>query len=126
MSGGGQHDGDERFAREAGRLLREDADGLDAATLSRLNRARQAALAEYEARRRRPPWLRAAWQPTLAVAVVATLAVALWIGRDAGSPPAPEAALDLEVVLAEENLELLGDLEFYAWMGSEPAEPEAP
>lgn len=128
MTATGQGNDDERFAREARRVLREGADGLDAATLSRLNRARQAALAEYEARRRRPAWLRGAWQPALGAAAVATLAVALWVGRDPGGPPAsmvdaqrPEAALDLEVVLADESMEMLEDLEFYDWVGEEPA-----
>jgi len=118
-------DADERFASEAGRRLRESADGLDAATLSRLNRARQAALAEYDARGRPPAWLAGGWQPALGAAAVAALAVALWIGRDPATPaPAAQeargdAALDLEVVLADESLELLEDLEFYDWVGNE-------
>ena len=46
-----EQNAEERFTAEAGRLLREAEEQLDAATLSRLNRARQAALAELE----RPP-----------------------------------------------------------------------
>lgn len=126
MSTNRPDDADERFASEAARRLRESADGLDAATLSRLNRARQAALDEYDARRRRPAWLPGGWQPALGAAAVAALAVALWVGRDPAAPTRPAAhearadpALDLEVVLADESLELLEDLEFYDWVGNE-------
>jgi len=115
-----EQNAEERFAAEAGRLLREGEEQLDAATLSRLNRARQAALAELE----RPPaargWGGRGW-PAAAVVAVGLLAVALWIGRDPapGDGPVPEpSAPDLELVLAEDNLELIEELEFYDWLAT--------
>jgi hypothetical protein len=108
-------DGDERFERGAAELLREGAADVDAATASRLNRARQRALAELG----RPPllsvWRR--WQPAF-VAGAAALALALLVvPRPTATPAASaEAAADLELMLAEDNLELIEELEFYEWL----------
>ena len=117
---------DDRLVRDAERLLRQGAEDLDAATLARLHRARQQALAELDRHARRPSWLQPGWRPAAGVAVVAVLAVALWIGRMSGpAAPEPQSAKtpagtadssDLDLVLAEENLEMLEDLEFFDWI----------
>jgi len=128
---------DERLARDAQRLLRRSAEELDAATLARLKRARQTALAGYEQGVRGPSGTRLRWQPALGVAAVcatALIAVGLWVGRAPAPPPglAPppvgagaDPAADLEAVLAEdENLEMIEDLEFYDWLAAqESADP---
>lgn len=115
-----------RFEREARRLLRRQAEEIDGATASRLNRARQAALAEFD-RRRAPAWGRG-WRPALAAAAVAALALAVWVGREPalGPGPAPlpaasgaSTATDLELILADESLEMIEELEFYDWLESE-------
>ena len=130
---------DERLTGDAQRLLRRSADELDATTLSRLNRARQNALAEYDRRAERLSRLRG-WQAGLGAAAVcatALIAVALWVGRVPGPlSPGPETApvnaavepaSDLEVVLVEDdNLEMIEDLEFYDWLESDPAVEDAP
>jgi hypothetical protein len=116
-----------RLAREAGARLRASADGLDAATRSRLNQARQRALDELRPRRRAAPWL---W-PAAATAAVAALAVTLLLGRlpPAGGDlagPLPESVADLEILLpgdAPADLEMMEDLEFYAWL-DEASSPE--
>lgn len=116
----------ERFASTAAGLLRQGAEELDAATRSRLNRSRQAALAEYDHARQRPAWLAGGWRTAVAAAAVAVVAVGLWTGRsgpvspDGGAAsveaPRPEQAADLDVVLAEESPELVEDLDFYDWI----------
>jgi hypothetical protein len=122
----------ERLAREAGARLRASADGLDAATRSRLNQARQRALDELRPRRRAAPWL---W-PAAATAAVATLAVSLLLpGRlppavDDLATPGPAVVADLEILLPGEapaDLEMMEDLEFYAWLdeGRSPEELRA-
>jgi hypothetical protein len=113
-------EGDAAFAKTAGELLRRNADDIDAATASRLNRARQAALAEVPRRRRRTPWL----VPGLSTVAVGALAVGLWLNRGAGpelpaiATPAVESAADMDLLLAT-DLEMLEDLEFYAWLDAD-------
>lgn len=128
---------DEALAREAGRLLRASAGQLDGATASRLNLARQAALAHLdraprnethgnEARMDRAPrawWLPAGAATAMAVALLVVVALKPGgIGPGVGDPsPAPLAGLtdpaELELVLANgDNLEMMADLDFYLWL----------
>ena len=109
----------ERRARE---LFDASVEGLDAETRSRLNRARQAAVAEVE-RAHRSPWR--TWLPAAAAASVALIAVVLW--RMPGSGMAP-TALTTEPAPAAEVVEMLAtgeeidvvseDPEFYAWLAA--------
>ncbi len=120
-----REDAERRFEEAARQVLRQDAENIDAATASRLNRARQAALAELGGRP--SAWL-GGWQPALGAAAVAGLALALWVGREPAAPPtAADPALALEVLLADENLEMIEDLEFYDWLqadgGQEQIDP---
>lgn len=116
-----RQDGDEAFARAAGERLRRSADEIDAATASRLNRARQAALGQLPGRRSRPPWL----VPALTAAAVCVIAVGLSLDRTpVPVAPAVESAADMDLLLADDSLEMLEDLEFYAWLDADlsPAE----
>lgn len=105
--------------------LDESARDLDAATLSRLNQARQAALA---AARPRAPWWRFA--PWL-VGATATAALALAVGLALTLPGSPEPAVapvaagldaaDFDMLAAPDDLALYEDMEFYAWLDDEAA-----
>lgn len=103
------------FEQRARGLFDDSVARLDAATLSRLNQARQSAVAA--ASRRRPlPF--SGWAPAGAAAAAAVLAVALWIGRSpAPHTQAPAAMPDaLEFVAQADDVDLLGDdVEFYDW-----------
>jgi hypothetical protein len=109
--------GTERRSRE---LFDASVEGLDAETRSRLNRARQAAVAEVE-RAHRNPWRM--WLPAAAAASVALVAVVLWRMPGDGTDPsahAPEGAPAAEVV---EMLATSGDFDvtsedpgFYTWL----------
>ena len=118
--------GNDRFARTAGELLRRSAEDIDAATASRLNRARQAALEQLPNRRRTPHWL----VPALSTAAVGALAVGLWLSpsvdRDSPVPGAPATltAADMDLLLADDSLEMLEDLEFYAWLDADRSDEE--
>ncbi len=110
---------EQRLAAAAGNLLRQSADELDAATLSRLNLARQAAVAGLQPAGVRRGWL----MPAFSSAAVALLLVSVWVGRGVDPVPEPEqtaasplVAQDLDVLLGDENLEMMEDLEFYAWL----------
>lgn len=110
----------ERRARE---LFDASVEGLDAETRSRLNRARQAAVAEVE-RAHRSPWR--TWLPAAAAASVALLAVVLWRMPGSGVEPTARFA---EPVPAAEVVEMLAtgeefdvaaeDPEFYTWLASQ-------
>lgn len=106
-------DGDEAFASKAKALFDDSVEGLDAESRSRLNRARQAALAANGSRR--PAWVQ--WLPAAGVAVAAVFAVVLWTGSRPGTVQAPAtSATDFEILLNEDSLEMLEELEFYRWI----------
>lgn len=107
------------WAARARATLEQSAGELDAATLSRLNRARQAALAEANRRPRRPALL---WPAALAMASAFALAVVLVRQPPPAAPAAPVAAEDFDVIAAQDSLELYEDLEFYAWLDAQPAD----
>lgn len=125
--------GAREFADRAGAMLRDGADQLDGATLSRLNRARQAALAEYDRKAARPVWLRFGWQPAAVVATIAALAVAIALLGPPRPDSGPGAAMagselhasDMEVLLADDNLDLFDDVEFYDWVEPNESPEEA-
>lgn len=95
-----------------------DVRDLDAATASRLNRARQQALDVGLRQRHKRGW----WLPfalATAVAVVLALGLTLRLPDSAPQAPAlaaPAAADDLELLAGGEDLEMIEDLEFYAWL----------
>ena len=113
------------WTERAKSLLDESAQALDAATLSRLNRARQAALAP----RRRAAWL---FLPAgLAGACALLLAVGVWHGRraltttPAQAPVAASAngnavnAGDLDMIASGDDMEMMQDVDFYAWLDAQ-------
>lgn len=92
--------------------LDQAADSLDGATHSRLNQARQKALAQATPRTR-PIW---AWGGLATAAASALLVVTLWQGSpEPGLLPQPLGE-DLEILASEDELELLEELEFYQWL----------
>jgi hypothetical protein len=106
------------FERQTKRVFDESVAGLDAATRSRLTRARYRALEELAPTRARR------WGFTLipagTLAATALLAWFLVVQR-----PVDELQVtsvdDLEILLAEEDLEMLDeDLEFYGWLEEQP------
>jgi hypothetical protein len=104
---------DKAFVRQAKQHFDRSVEDLDGATRSRLNRGRQAALAELNTDRQR--WL--AWAPAAGVAAAAALAFALWIGNPATEQSTTQGAdTDIEILLTEDSLEMLEDLEFYSWI----------
>ena len=108
---------DENWVQQSKEAFDQSVDGLDAATLSRLNRGRQAALTEAAQPHRQ--WLR--WIPATGVAAAVLLAVMTIQGPgDVDVISAP--ATDLEILLGEESIEMLEDLEFYSWLETQEDE----
>jgi len=108
---------DEQLAQQAKQSFDESVDRLDGATLSRLNRGRQAALSGAD--RRDAAWVR--WMPATGVAAAVLLAVFTLRGpADMDVITAPST--DLDILLSEESIEMLEDLEFYSWLDTEDLE----
>jgi ferric-dicitrate binding protein FerR (iron transport regulator) len=113
-----------RFESRTRAAFDDSVEALDAHTRSRLNQARQVALAELATP---SPWRRA-WLPAGAFAAAAALAVGLWLGagdpaavqsQQAMTQPAPSLD-DLAVVASDDELALLDeDPEFYAWAAAQ-------
>jgi hypothetical protein len=94
----------------------ESVESLDAASRSRLARARARALEQLQ--HRRMAWS-STWLPAGAAAAAALAAVMLWQGEEGVAPAAQPmlAALeDLDIVADVEDLDMFHeDEEFYAW-----------
>src|SRR5262249_38751474 len=89
---------------------------LDGRTLSRLTRARHAALDEVRAARR-SPFRR--WVPATGIAAAAAAVVMLAPGGRQSQPAvSTESSLldDFEIVADADNIDMLQDVEFYSWM----------
>lgn len=107
----------EALVRAAKACFDESVGRLDAGTLSRLNRARQRAVAD-RGRRASPAW-RGLLSATGVAAAVAMVAVLLRAPDPATLPvvfPVDNPVDDAELLFGEDNLEMLEDLEFYIWM----------
>jgi hypothetical protein len=108
------------FERRTKQLFDDGAAGLDAATRSRLTRARHRALEELQ-----PSKVRWRWSlvPAGGMAVAAALAVLLFVQpRPPGEAGFQAAQIgDLEILFSEEDLQMLDeDIEFYGWLEEQP------
>lgn len=105
---------DQQLIDGLGRQLRDSEASVDELTAVRLQSARRRAL---DADGRRVTRDRFGWTlGGFATAAVAVLAVVLWTG---GETPAPELfGADMDM-LAEGDLQLIEDLEFYDWLPEE-------
>jgi hypothetical protein len=105
------------WTAQARRVLEDSAQALDAATLSRLNQARQRALAAAM-----PPQRGGLWARRLAVAASLLLAAALWwpdFSADPGNLGASTLSPEDAELLADDELEMTDELEFYAWLDAD-------
>lgn len=111
---------EQRIADRAKQEFDRSVDSLDAATLSRLNRGRQAALEELATPKR--AWVQ--WMPATGLAAAVLLAVVTF--RGSGEIEVINApASDLEILLSEESIEMLEDLEFYTWLATQELEGDS-
>lgn len=110
---------DEQIVERAKATFDNEAQSYDAATRSKLNQVRQSALAELDgAKSGNPLWLPAAGATACAVLVAVVL-----LNRNGVVPAETEVpgvataeAVDFDILLAGESLEMLEDLEFYEVM----------
>lgn len=110
------------FERRSRAAFDESVEGMDAATRTRLVRARAEALATL--RDRRLPWS-STWVPAGAAAAAALAATMLWIADESQDPAGqPMVAFEeLDMVASEEDFDMLDeDPAFYAWAADESAD----
>jgi hypothetical protein len=114
------HERERSFEQRSKQLFDESAGALDAATRSRLTRARHRALEELAPGPRRS----GRWSLVPAGAIAAALVAWLVVWQ---TPPVGEAGLqvaslgDLEILFGEEDLEMLDEeIDFYGWLEEQP------
>ena len=110
-------DNDDKLVRQAKALFDESVDRLDGATLSKLNRARQRALEELD--EGHSAGVRTWLLPAGGAAAALALAL-LVVGTNDTDMTVPAgvttADSDFEMLIDENSLEMLEELEFYAWL----------
>lgn len=101
--------------------LDESCERLDANTLARLKAGRLRALEQAETRKsmfsRWPHWLTAGGLATTALLVVM---VTGWLASRQNRPA--QQLEDLEIMAAQEQLDLYADLDFYRWLPADKIE----
>ena len=93
-------------------------ESLDGRTRSKLTRARHAAIEELHQSARRP------WQrPSVVLGGLSAAVLAVWVGVGQFTPVTPSELVldDIELVADAPSLELLEEVDFYAWVARERA-----
>lgn len=99
------------FLEKARQALDNSVEDLDPDTQDKLNQIRRNALTEpgTKARPVPPGW----WGPVGGIATAAVVAT-VWLTNPA---PAPQPLMsDMELLTSEEDLEMMEDIEFVAWL----------
>lgn len=109
----------DEFERRSKALFDESVGQLDGRTRSKLTQARNAAVEELKKGPPRFHWLRA---PVTGLAMATVLAVAIitWPARQ-GSESGPLPLEDIEIVADGDDIDMLEDVEFYAWIEEQGA-----
>lgn len=108
---------EEKLLEAVRKHLDESVEAIDARTAARLREIRVGALAGAEGMRRRfmfPRWVTVGGLATAAVAVAA----GLWFA-EVRKEPAVATIDDIEIVVAQEQMQLYEDLEFYRWLAEQ-------
>ncbi|MCG8673161.1 MAG: hypothetical protein MI867_27475 [Pseudomonadales bacterium] len=99
------------FEAKLKQSLDNSVDELSQQTLANLNEIRQQALNGKQANASKFQW--ALWGPAGGL-VAAAVVAAVWVGNPAVQPS--NSIDDLELLTSEEDLELMEDIEFVAWL----------
>lgn len=105
------------FEKRSKALFDQSVEGLSGEVRSRLTQARHRALAEAGTRRSSRP----VWIPIAGLATAAAVAALILIPqmKHAQEMAEPLASDDVALLLNGEDLALLEDIEFYAWLDSD-------
>ncbi|MDQ2069930.1 hypothetical protein [Natronospira bacteriovora] len=121
-----EHDKDDALIRALSERFDAGLDSVSEFDRARLRRARQKALAAQPPARR--GWVVPA-ALAASVALMALLTVPFWSGEPVPAEEelrmAEQEISDLEILLAEDELSLYADLDFYVWLEAELADEAA-
>ncbi|MET0984825.1 MAG: hypothetical protein ABW034_05385, partial [Steroidobacteraceae bacterium] len=106
-------DDDSEFERRAKALFDRSVTELDAPTRTKLAQARATALNEVASPATHRRWR--VWAPITGLAAAAVAAVAVLIETKTQQPQDSSSLEDLDL-LAQEDLDMIQDVEFYAWL----------
>ncbi len=110
-------DKEDRFLKDAKRVLDEAEKNLDAGARARLHASRRQAIEEGL---RRPSHARPGWLLPVGgfatAGIVLAVAGLLWFAAPDYKPIQQANVDDLEILTARENPEFFADLEFYDWL----------
>jgi len=109
---------DKEFLQKLKSRLDEDTESLDAETLSRLNRSRQAALAQLD---KKKPWFKMpVWIPaTGGLATVMLLTSVMLFKAEEIAITVDSDTVEMEIIAAQDSFELYEQLDFYLWLAEE-------
>ena len=116
-------DEDRRFEENAKAAFDCSVERLDAATLSKLNQGRQAALAELTNASPARQWSR--WMPATGMAAAALVAIVVLRGPATVDPldGSNATVTDFEILMGDDALDMIEELEFYSWIDVAEFEP---
>jgi len=101
---------DSKLNKRIRTALDASVENLDPSVSRHLQQARHAAL-ETAAKPRMP-----FWQPAGAFALASILLLSVFVWPDRQNMPEPAALADLELITADDSLQLYEDLDFYQWL----------
>jgi len=107
---------DDEFLKQSRKILDDSIESLDAATLSRLNQARQKALQSQSS----ATVLFTNWLPATAFVSLSVIAATLWLWIEISENRQQNHLAyqyeDMEILTSDTELELLEQLEFVGWL----------
>jgi len=101
------------FLNKLKKQLDEQSEQLDATTLSKLNRSRQAALAQASPQTSR---MKQNWLPASGLAAAVLLTSVFLFRSEEIVTNSNQSMDDIEIIAASDNLDLYEQLDFYLWL----------
>lgn len=123
---GHDEDREREIAERARQLFTESVQSVDGQTRSKLAQARARAVEAASQRRNRWWFAPSSLVPIGGVAAAALAVALIWQGAEIPSATMQPAVIsDLDLLLEGEDLDLLEELDFYAWLLEQPDVLEA-
>ena len=104
---------EDKFIKKAKDALQDSVDNLDAATLSKLNQARQQAISQLDKPKRAR---RFNWAPVTGLAAAMVLTSVFMFRSQEIINTVDNGVDEMEIIASNNNLELYEELDFYLWL----------